>query len=192
MTSITNAEKASVAMAEFSALRAEIASRANSQNALANITVVAVGAIGGYAFGSPNASKLILLVLVPVAIATGLLWLDHAHAIYKIGTYVRDRLWAQLRTLLHSDISTYEDYVLHGQPAWRERSVLILPFFILFVGPCLAALIVAVRFADATWAWTAWALEVIALMFFIATWVSFLKESFSRPKLAAADDDGSS
>jgi Fe2+ transport system protein B len=190
VTSITNTEKASVAMAEFSALRTEIATRTSSQNALANITVVAVGAIGGYAFGSPNASKLILLVLVPVAIAMGLLWLDHAHAIYKIGTYVRDRLWTQLRSLLHSDISTYEDYVLHGQPAWRERSVLILPFFILFVGPCLAALVVVARFADAPWTWAAWALEIIALTYFIVTWISFLKEYASHSRPAA--DDGSS
>jgi hypothetical protein len=190
VTSITNTEKASVAMAEFSALRTEIATRTSSQNALANITVVAVGAIGGYAFGSPNASKLILLVLVPVAIAMGQLWLDHAHAIYKIGTYVRDRLWTQLRSLLHSDISTYEDYVLHGQPAWRERSVLILPFFILFVGPCLAALVVVARFADAPWTWAAWALEIIALTYFIVTWISFLKEYASHSRPAA--DDGSS
>lgn len=187
MTSNTNAEKASVAMTEFSALKAEIATRTTSQNALANITVIAVGAIGGYAFGNPNASKLILLVLVPVAIATGLLWLDHAHAIYKIGSYVRDRLWAQFRSLLHSDISTYEDYVLHGQPAWRERSVLIIPFFILFVGPCLASLIVVARFADATWVWAAWASEVIALMYFTVTWFSFLKESLSHSKPPAAD-----
>lgn len=189
MMSITNAEKTSVAMAEFSALKTEIATRTTSQNALANITIVAVGAIGGYTFGSPNASKLILLVLVPVAIATGLLWLDHAHAIYNIGTYVRDRLWTELRSLLHSDISTYEDYVLHGQPVWRERSVLILPFFILFVGPCLAALVVVARFADAAWARVAWALEIIALMYFIVTWVSFLKESLSHSRPA---DDGSS
>lgn len=187
MTSITNTEKASVAMAEFSALKAEIATRTTSQNALANITVVAVGAIGGYAFGNPGASKLILLVLVPVAIATGLLWLDHAHAIYKIGTYVRYRLWTQLRSLIHSDISTYEDYVLRGQPVWRERSVLILPFFILFVGPCLAALVVVARFANAPWAWVAWTLEVIALMYFIVMWFSFLKESLSHPRPAAGD-----
>jgi hypothetical protein len=127
---------------------------------------------------------------VPVAIAMGLLWLDHAHAIYKIGTYVRDRLWKQLRSLLHSDISTYEEYVLRGQPAWRERSVLILPFFILFVGPCLAALVVVARFADSAWSWTMWALEVIALVYSIVTWVSFLKEYTSHS--VATADDGSS
>ncbi len=187
MMSITNNEKASVAMAEFSALRTEIATRTTSQNALANITVVAVGAIGGYVFGNSNASKLILLVLVPVAIATGLLWLDHAHAIYKIGAYVRDRLWAQLRSLLHSGISTYEDYVLHDQPVWRERSVLIIPFFILFVGPCRVALVVVARFARAPWTWALWALEMVALIYFIVMWFSFLRESFIHSRHPAGD-----
>lgn len=182
MTDPANIDQASVAMSEFSALRAEIVSRSTSQNSLANITVLAVGAIAGYAFGSANASKLILLVLAPVAIATGLLWLDHAHAIYKIGTYVREKLWVQLRSVLNSEFSTYEDYALHDQPIWRERSVLIIPFFILFVGPCLAALVVVARFANAAWTWLAWSLEAVALGYFLIAWASFLRDSLRQSK----------
>lgn len=184
MTSLSPVDPASVAMQEFIALRAEIGTRTTSQNALVNITAVAVGGIGGFAFGSGSANPLVLLVLVPLVAATGLQWLDHAHAIYKIGTYIKTSLWPQVRATLGTAVSSYEEYVLLGQPKWRERSVLIIPFFVLFVGPGIAGLVYVAINARNALTWSFWSVEVLAMLYFMWTWTSFLREAL-RSETAA-------
>ena len=86
-------ERARAALTEFTALRAEIANRTTAQYTLVAITLVAVSTLGGLALGPEHVNLSVLLLVSPVCTATGLLWLDHAHAIYQIGDYIRHKLW---------------------------------------------------------------------------------------------------
>ncbi len=180
-------DPASVAMQEFISLRAEIGTRTASQNGVINIAVVAVGAIGGFAFGSNNVNPLVLLILVPLVVATGLQWLDHAHSIYKIGTYIRVELWPRVHGKFGKSIVSYEEFVLLDQPRWRERSVLVIPFLILFIGPGAVGLAyVAIRASNAL-TWLAWSAEVFVMLYFISMWVSFLREALRSDVVADRD-----
>ena len=180
-------DPASVAMQEFISLRAEIDTRTASQNGVINITVVAVGAIGGFAFGSNNVNPLVLLILVPLVVATGLQWLDHAHSIYRIGKYIKRELWPRVRGTLGTRVDSYEYFVLRDRSRWRERSVLVIPFLILFIGPGAVGLVyVAIRASNAL-TWVAWSAEVFVMLYFISMWVSFLREALRSDVVAARD-----
>lgn len=173
-------------MQEFVALRAEIGIRTTAQNALTSITVVAVGGIGSFAFSGTRASVLVLLVLPPLVVATGLQWLDHAHAIYKVGSYIKTKLWPSVCSELGANAPSYEVFALQGQARWRERSVLIIPFVILFIAPGVGSLGYLAFTMPNPLAWLAWCVELAAVAYFVISWISFFREAISPE---ASNDD---
>lgn len=177
--------KLEVYLAEFAALRAEIANRTATQSTLTTFTLAATGALGSFAFSAGQNHRLVLLLLVPLNAATGFLWLDHAHSIYRVGNYIKLRLWAELRELEASPISTYEEFVLKGRPIWLERSVFLVPFFILFLGPMIGALVGTAGRADIGFLGVFWALDAVVVCFFTVSWVVSVRE-FLRPPTEAA------
>jgi hypothetical protein len=181
---MADSSKREVHLAEFSALRAEIANRTATQNTLATFTLAADGALGSFAFSSGQSRILVLLLLVPLNAATGFLWLDHAHSIYKAGNYIRLRIWAELRQLESSPISTYEEYVLKDRPIWLERSIFLIPFFILFLAPMIGALVGTVARVDVGVLGVFWVLDLLITCYFAASWAISVRE-FWRPQAGA-------
>src|SRR5262249_54541151 len=123
--------------------------------------------------------------LVPINAATGFLWLDHAHSIYKVGNYIKLRLWGELRQAAQSSLSTYEEFVLQDQPIWLERSVFIIPFFILFIGPMVGALASTLGKVDIGLLGVFWVLDVMIMCFFALSWVTSVKEFLHPPRTLA-------
>lgn len=173
-------------LAEFTALKAEITNRTGLQNSLATFTLVAAGTLGSFALSSGQNHRLVLLLLVPLNAATGFLWLDHAHSIYKAGNYIRLRLWAELRQAAQSSLSTYEEFVLQDRPIWLERSVFIVPFFILFIGPMIGGLVSTLGKVDVGFLGVFWMFDVLIVCFFAASWVTSIRE-FLRPPRTLTD-----
>lgn len=167
-------------LAEFTALRTEIANRTGIQNTLATFTLAADGALGSFALSSGQSHRLVLLLLVPLNAATGFLWLDHAHSIYKSGNYIRLRIWVKLRQLESSSIPTYEEYVLADRPVWLERSIFLIPFFILYIAPMIGALVSTAGKVDAVLLWVFWAFDLLIVCYFAASWAMSVR-SFLRP-----------
>lgn len=98
-----------VLLAEFKGLRDEIQYRTTAQNMLTNIQLVASAALAALIVRE-DAGRALALVLAPVSAATGLLWLDHARAINKIGSYIRETLWPALRDRSGTGLPTYEEH----------------------------------------------------------------------------------
>lgn len=98
-----------VLLAEFKGLRDEIQYRTTAQNMLTNIQLVASAALAALIVRE-DAGRALALVLAPVSSATGLLWLDHARAINKIGSYIRETLWPALRDRSETRLPTYEEH----------------------------------------------------------------------------------
>jgi hypothetical protein len=173
--------KLTIYLAEYSALRTEITNRTGTQNSLATFTLAATGALGSYAFSPGHSHRLVLLLLVPLNAATGFLWLEQAHSIFKAGSYIQLRLWPELRVMEHSWISSWEDYIVSGRPLWLERSIFLVPFLILFLGPIAGALVSTANAVDVGLTGTFWILDLLVACYFAASWVRSIREFWHAP-----------
>lgn len=76
-----------IALAEWVRLKNEIENRSQAQLALTSLYLTAAGILGGVAFAR-DGDGLVLLVLPFIAVAVGLLWLDHANTVFTISKYI--------------------------------------------------------------------------------------------------------
>ena len=74
-------------LAEFSALRAEIAARSSAQHTLLNLNLTASGVVLGTALAQ-RANLAVLLVVPIIGCCFGLLFIDHAAVIEKLGRVI--------------------------------------------------------------------------------------------------------
>lgn len=182
-------------LSEFAELRTEIGNRTTAQNTLVSITLVAAGVISSIAFTKAANSQLVLF-LGPLCTATGLLWLDNAHAIFQIGDYIKGRLWPQLRTALDDPaLPSYENYIFEekqsdegGQGRHRrpllvlERGVLIFPFAVVFILPGPIATVAVLAARGGGWVWMPAACNGVLFAFLATVWVRFLVKALpGRP-----------
>jgi hypothetical protein len=124
-----------VRLAEFSALRDEIQRRATIQQGLLGLNATVVAGVLGLAISSHEWAA---LLVIPIVSSTfGLLWVDNATMIAKLGTYIL-KLWvwepsweAHLRAI--------------DRPSDRSRGLVEfwVPIAGAFAGPPIAALIAA-------------------------------------------------
>ena len=148
----------SAALAEYTALRAEVTNRISGQDTMLNLYMTAVAAIFGFAL-SGHADLLILLVLPLLSTAARLLYHNHNLYIKLVSAYLND----QLRPLVTDRL---------GEPGllgWHERSAeyqrgprwrrLAHPagLGLLFPVPAAVALVLVVPRLSSPWAWLAWA-----------------------------------
>jgi len=86
-------------------------------------------------------------------------------------------------------MSSWEDYLASLQasrPIWLERSIFLVPFFILFLGPIIGALIGTAGKVDAGYFGVFWILDLIIALFIAASWavsvIEFLHLSIGKHK----------
>jgi hypothetical protein len=185
-------EQAHAALTEFTALRAEISNRSTAQYTLVAITLVAVSTLGGLALGPEHVNPSILLLLGPVCAATGLLWLDHAHAIYQIGDYVKKELWPFIRGCLGpasgrlaastsaariQELPNYEYSALEGKQLSIERGVLLFPFGLIFVFTPAVSTFLVVRIETQSWVYVAAAVDALLIASLSFIWILFLSRT---------------
>lgn len=186
---MSDSARLAVYLAEFNALRTEITNRTGTQYSLTTFTLVATGTLGSFAFSSGQSHILVLLLLVPLNAATGLLWLENAHSIFKAGNYIKVKLWPEFRQLDRSAMSSWEDYIdpqQASQPIWLERGIFLVPFFILFLGPIIGALIGTAGKVDAGYFGVFWILDLVIAFFIAVSWavsvIGFLHLSIGKRK----------
>ncbi len=180
-------EQARIALTEFQALRTEIGNRSTAQYTLVGINLVATSTLGGIALGSDKGSPNVLLLIAPVCVATGLLWLDHAHAIYQIGTYIKRELWhflskmmAQLQAPDKSSLPSYENYAVEGKPLLVERSIFLLPFFLVFVAPPIFSAVYLLGRRHQGWIYFGLMVDLILDASLVLAWVLALRQFWRR------------
>jgi hypothetical protein len=165
---------ANARLVEYTKLKDEIANRTTLQNTIVALNVAAVGTIGGFVVGK-QANPMILLLLVPLSTALGLLWLDHARAIARIGDYLRRYLWPRLVEWerISGVPDSYED--VNVVVSLIERSAYVVPFFVIFIGPSVAASAISVNSIEGAAWWPIWGLDVAVAVFSLTMWLYFLR-----------------
>jgi hypothetical protein len=157
-----NSARIDILLADFTAVREEIASRSAAQNVLLNLAIISAGAVAGFVITRPDISLLAIVVCFSSSFL-GALWLDHARVITVLGTFVSGTLWPQLRELAGANLATHEDWA-REQDAFRLGwLVFVAPIMGLFLLPPIGGLAYsypAIR-DDGSWpAWTVWLLAL--------------------------------
>lgn len=150
-----------VTLAEFAALRSEIASRSSAQNSLMNISAVASVGLTGYALqAGPRGAPLIML-LPFVGGLLGLLWVDHHRTIARIGAYIRTHTRSEVLSALSlleqpspkvsSLLMRWEWESGHAFAASRRQAIrgYITPQLLLFFLPGVLGILFGIRIAIA-------------------------------------------
>ncbi|MCA1704123.1 MAG: hypothetical protein LC808_13005 [Actinobacteria bacterium] len=187
----------SLLVAVYNALRSEVAYRTAAQHTLLGLSLTGFAAIGGLVI--TGRAAVALLLIVPLFASTvGLLWLDHAHAIFDIADCIESDLNAEAKELTGR--------AMLGVQPWPERRVgrrgarwlWAGPVFLGYVLPSVASSIFAIpiafntdptaaqRGAGTEWAVALWFAGIIVTFFLLFTWLSVLARSAPR---SARDDE---
>lgn len=152
---------ADAALAEFSALRAEIVARQQAQTAAVGAALTVAGAIGAVAFAGDRDRLEILLVLPFILCGLGLIHQEHSHRTNVLGTYVRERLWPELAESAGYRLS-WEQFLHDYQRHEERRATWALlgraPYVLIFFAPGAASLLLTALAVDRppTWFWFVW------------------------------------
>jgi uncharacterized membrane protein YoaK (UPF0700 family) len=115
-----------VRLAEYAALREEIQNRSGLQQTLVGLNVTVIAAVVGFVL-SKHGSAPALLVLPPVLLTLGYLWLDHHRVIGELDRYIREECWT-------------------WTPRWqqasdRRRAWFWVPMGLIWIGPSAGAVV---------------------------------------------------
>lgn len=166
-----------IALAEFSALRDEIANRSGAQNTLLSLNLTAIGGIGGVVLSGK--AQLLLLLLPILSPALGLLFLDHAMNIKNIGNYIRLHLKKILASAAgDTRLLAYEDFVSR----YERRAILRflpfgLPLFLTFAAVPISCLTVTFKPVHLMGGmiWILWIAGLLMTLAYLTFWQIFLR-----------------
>jgi hypothetical protein len=178
---VGSAADPTVILAEFAALRSEIASRTTIQAGLLTINITAAGTLVGFYLNSQQPGPSLLLIMPFISSVLGLAWIDHARTITSIGMYIGQSLWPYLREIGNLDIPCREDDVRLSEKKFRNMLLVIGPPCATFVVPPTLALVASVWNLKDAATITLWSLGLAATIVNAALF--FL--SMKSPTLAA-------
>lgn len=130
-----------VSLAEFNAMRKEIADRSTTQNTLINLNLTAVAALVSI-IATQEIDERLLLLLCPISCGLGLLWVDHGRTIRDLGTYINRELRGPLREITGIEVLAWEEKSESYRVGRNVTFTYRLPLFLVFAGPPLAAIAV--------------------------------------------------
>lgn len=129
-------------LAEFNAMRKEIADRSATQNTLINLDLTAIAGVVSLV-ATDRANESLLLLLTAICSALGMLWADHARTIRNLAKYINNDLRRILRTVAKEEaILSWEERSGHYRKGEKVTLTYRLPLLLVFIGPPLAALMV--------------------------------------------------
>jgi hypothetical protein len=170
-----------VILAEFAALRGEIASRTTIQAGLLTINITAAGTLAGFYLNNQQSGGSLLLIMPFISSALGLAWIDHARTITSIGMYIGQSLWPHLRKLGDMNIPCREDDVRLSEKKIRNMLLVIGPPCATFVVPSVLALSVSAWTLNSAGTISLWSLGAVVTVGNAALFLVSMKS----PTLAA-------
>ena len=174
-----------ILLAEFGALRTEIAGRSAAQATMMQLAVTAFGALAGLAFTEYGDHRLLLLIPIISAIL-GLIWLDHAANISNIGDFITTEIMPALKTAADMEyLPDYEVFVRKYErtPGGFFRTFGLPPFLIFILVP-LVAMIMALNAPQHGFLfWILLLVDVALLTVVTIRWRPFLNSPRQRMSL---------
>ena len=168
------------ALAEFGALRKEIADRSSAQTTIVNLNLTALSAIATLVLAQ-KVSPLALLVLPLISACFGMLFFDHAANIDQIGRYLREDIKPIVVELAGDPrLFCYEDRVRAYELGFLPRGLSMgVPLLLMFTGFPVAGLVRAHGVVNNAWQLALWWAGVFVEAIFILHWLSFVRRPFT-------------
>jgi hypothetical protein len=155
---LTVSEKINWLATEYQELRKEIDRRSKEQFVCIVGSIASLGSV--LAFVAKDASKYSpLLIIVPwILCVFGFIWTDHAHQIFRLGSYIRNKIESQVNNLAkYQEVIGWQCYVhnIRDELKKKNRQSSLITYFLpllYFIFPSVICLIayVALRFAHLT------------------------------------------
>lgn len=164
-----------VALAEFNKLRDEIANRSTAAWTALGANITISSAVGGFVLGDKANPQLILLLPL-LAPALGLLFIDHANNIGRIGDYINVNLKPILRQAAGDDrLLSYEEWVDQYEARTVARLLPFgIPLVIAFTLIPVASLGYAASRTHGSFAWGLWSAGIVVTATELVFWYRFL------------------
>ena len=169
------------ALMEFQKLRDEISGRTNNQWVLVGLNITGAGFVAGLAIARPQASLLLLLLPI-VTPSLGMLFLDHALTILRIGRYIDESIVPVVRECANRlDLMSHEERIYEKRRGIARSLVLFgIPLVLLFNAVPIAALIILPPHLFSGVAWLAWSVGLLLTITEVGLWIYFLGQPFRR------------
>ena len=155
---LTPSEKINWLVAEYQELRKEIDRRSKEQFVCIAGSVAFLGSV--LAFVAKDLSKYspLLIIVSWILCVFGSLWLDHAHHIFMLGSYIRSKIETQINKIAqYQEIIGWQHYMhgIRGDLKKEKQKPSIITYFLpllYFIFPSVTCLItyVVLRFANLT------------------------------------------
>ena len=155
---LTVSEKINWLATEYQELRKEIDRRSKEQFVCIVGSIASLGSV--LAFIAKDAPKYSpLLIIVPwILCVFGFIWTDHAHHIFMLGSYIRNKIESQINNLAqYQEITGWQSYVynIRDDARKKRRQPSLVTYFLpllYFIFPsviCMVAYVV-LRFVNLT------------------------------------------
>lgn len=170
-----------VALMEFQKLRDEITSRSNNQATLISLTITASGLVVGFSISESN-TELLLLILPILAPALGLLFVDHALTILRLGKHIDLKIAPVLR-----DLTGQATLMKHEEDIYKSRRQIvgdIFPFgsatLVLFNVVPIVSIVITSQFLGAAWINMVWTLGLVLTTIEASFMIHYIRTVTSR------------
>jgi hypothetical protein len=179
-----------VALAEFGKLRDEIAGRSTAAWTLVGLSITASATVAGFVLAQ-KADPRVLLVLPLLTPSLGLLFLDHAANIGRIGEYINTVLKPLLRDAAGDQrLLSYEEWVDDYETRSLERLLPFgIPLVLAFTMVPVGALVYLAARIDEVWSWILWVIGALLTTVQVVFWYRFLapplRQALSGPSSSA-------
>jgi hypothetical protein len=177
-----------VALAEFGKLRDEIGGRSTAAWTLVGLSITSSATLAGFVLAQKADARL-LLVLPLLTPSLGLLFMDHAANIGRIGDYINTVLKPVLReAACDRRLLSYEEWVDAYEAHTLERLLPFgIPLVLAFTMVPVGALVYLAPRIDEAWSWILWVLGAIVTFVQVWFWYRFLVPPLRRA-LGGPDD----
>lgn len=185
-------QRIQIILAEFSALRKEIADRSSAAQTLLGLNATMTAAVAGFVLSSKADPRLLLLIPI-LSPSLGMLFVDHVYNVINIGTYIKEDLAPQINRGTGSiGLLGYEDRIdEYERRKWLRFLPVGVPLTLLFTLAPGGALLFSAPTLSQTWEWALWSFGLLLTALYVGLWVSFLllpyrrrPESTQRPPVA--------
>jgi hypothetical protein len=174
-------QRIQIILAEFSALRKEIADRSAAAQTLLGLNATVTAAVAGFVLSNKADPRLLLLIPI-LSPSLGMLFVDHVYNVINIGTYIKEVLAPQLNESTGSTgLLGYEERIDQYERRKLLRFLPVgVPLTLLFTLAPAGALIFSVPAMKRAWEWAMWSLGALLTLVYVGLWVSFLLLPYRR------------
>lgn len=123
-------------VAEYQKIREEIDRRSKEQFICISTSILAFGSVLGFISKSPEIYSPLLIIIPWISSIFGLVWTDHSHHIFSLGSYIREKIENQINQIVRYKTEIGWEHYIHRE-RMKLRKLGRMPSFIVRMLPLI-------------------------------------------------------